>query len=132
MSDLIDRRQQVALLQERLDVGQRQVGHRLPRLDGGAADVRQEHDVVTPEECQGDVRFIDEDIQAGARYRARLQGRDQCGLVDHGAAGDVDQEAVRSECIEHRGVDEVARAGTSRRSEHEDVAPAASATTSAT
>lgn len=59
---------------------------------GGRADVRQGHHVVQGEQRRFGQRFLLVDIQAGAEDALLPQGGDQRGLVDHLAAGDVDQD----------------------------------------
>ena len=57
------------------------------------------------------MRFLGEDIEAGAGDSAGLQGGDQRGFVDDATARDVDDVSVRTERGQYAGVDHVAVGG---------------------
>src|SRR6266536_455021 len=60
-------------------------GHRGPRLDRGARDVRRQHDVRQAEQALGHVRLVHEDVEPGADA-TREELVDERLLVDDAAA----------------------------------------------
>ena len=66
-----------------------------------------EHDVGQRRQCVRRVRFLGVDVEAGAGDRLVGERFDQRLLVDHRAAGDVDDIAVLAEPLEDIGVDDM-------------------------
>ena len=62
--------------------------------------MRLQHDVVHREQRFRHVRLVGENIEAGAAEAAFLERRHQRRLVDHRAARDVDEDALRAERVE--------------------------------
>src|SRR6185503_11556207 len=90
------------------------VAHRLAGLDGGAADVRKQHRVVQLEELRRDPRLVDEDVEPGAGDLVFLEVAKKDGLVDHRAARDVADIALRPERVEHLRAHQDLRLGAAR------------------
>ncbi len=67
------------------------------------------------------MRFPGEHVQTRAGELPGFQQIDQCVFVDDAAAGDVDEESVRAECLEYLAIDEVFGAGATGRGDDEDV-----------
>lgn len=75
----------------------------------GAADMGQQDHVVPRGERGGHMRLLLEHIEPGPAEASGLQGRDQRGLVDHLAAGDIDDHAARTDRLQHLGPDQARR-----------------------
>ncbi|MCY1420578.1 hypothetical protein D9M71_362050 [compost metagenome] len=107
--------------QRALQVVQRQLGHRLARLVGGRAHVRQGHHVGQGEQRRLAQRFLLVDVEAGGADLAVLQRLDQRRLVHHRAAGDVDQDGARLHQRQLAAADQVAGLRAERHHQHHEV-----------
>ena len=105
----------MAGLGHRLD---HQLAHQPPRAMRGGADVRQQNGVLASREFERHARLIGEYVEACRMDGAAAQSFDQSCLVDKRAAGDVHEDAIRSERREHLGIDQVACPGITR-SDHD-------------
>ena len=62
--------------------------------------MREEHDIVEGEQRLRHVRLVGEDVEARGADRAGRERLDQRRVVDHRAAADIDQDAVRPERLQ--------------------------------
>ncbi len=65
-----------------------------------------QHYVVQGQELLWDLRLLGEDVETGTAEPAVLEGGDQLRLVDDGAAGHVDEHALRADGLDHGPVDD--------------------------
>ena len=87
-----------------------------------AADMRRDQHIrQRPERMIRWQRFLHRHVQTGARNLARLQCFDQCRLVDHLAARDVDDIGGRLHRADHRAAQNLLRLGVGNRGEADDV-----------
>ena len=66
-------------------------------------------------------RLFIENVQRSTGDALSLQRIDQVGGTDHAGPGDVHQEARFTQCLQHRGVDQVPGTGTTRRGNHQKI-----------
>ena len=85
------------------------------------ADMRQQHDLAHLDQRRRDFRLPRENVEPGGQYRAIFEGADQRRLIDHGAARDVDQHAIRSQRRQDLGIDDVARRRAARQDDDQRV-----------
>ena len=74
--------QQLASRRISVDICDQQIGHGLPRLVAGRADVGQQHHIVEREEILRHFGFLRKHIKPRAGNRAVAQGQDQGGFID--------------------------------------------------
>ena len=106
-----------------VEIGEHQIGHGLAGLVRGARHVRRDDDVGHREEGLRHARFVGEDVECGAGDTPCLQGVEECGLVHEGATRHIDEDAIRTQRVQHLGADDVARFRRGRRGHDQDVAP---------
>ncbi|MNT92956.1 hypothetical protein D3C72_2343240 [compost metagenome] len=83
------------------EIGHQQRAHGVAGLVGGAALVGGEDDIVEGEEFGGNLGLLLEDVERGAAEAATDEEFDHGGLIDQGAAGDVDDAAFGAKGFEH-------------------------------
>ncbi len=71
----------------------------------------QQHDILHGLQFVRHVRLVGEHVEACRENGAGFQRRDQRRLVDDGAARDVDQDAARTERLQHVGIDHLGGGG---------------------
>src|SRR5215217_4791325 len=81
------------------------LAHGPHRLLGAAGDVWGEDDIVEPEQDLRHLRLVMEDIEPGGTQAAVHERLDQGWLVDQPAARDVDEDAPRTQRVDHGAVD---------------------------
>lgn len=119
---LKDRTHQLPLLQGRAHIRDGPLLHLLDGLEGPGAHVGQEHDLVVAHEARVDFGLVLKDVEAGAGDEAIVQGGHERGLVDHGAAGRVDDHGAGFHQLELRRRDGVAGLGVQRQVQAQHVA----------
>ena len=95
--------------QHRGDVIDDHLPHGQARLAGGAAQVRQQHDVVQPQQARVQVGLLLVDIEPGGANPARGQGLDQSFFLDDGPARGVDEHGAALHHAQVFGVQQVVR-----------------------
>ena len=98
-----------------------ELAHGVPGVDRGGADMGEKHDIVEREQRLRHVRLVGEDVEAGGADRAGRERLDQRRIVDHRAAADIDQDAVRPERLEHAGIDRALRRRRAGEDDHQRV-----------
>src|SRR6185437_12968594 len=82
--------------------------HRGARLQGGAAEVREQHDVLQRQQLRWNPGLLLVHVQARTGDRAAAQRLRQCLLVDHFTARGVDQKRRLLHLLQAPGIDEMA------------------------
>ena len=83
-------------------------GDLLLRLEGTAAEMRRQDDLVVPaQRAVGGQRLLGKDIQRGPGDLTGLNGLDERGFVDDTAAGDVEHARRRFHLLQLRPVNQI-------------------------
>ena len=101
-----DRSERWLTRKHRGDIPNGEIGHRRPRLDGAASNVRQQHHVFERQQLRLDQRLILEYVKPGARDQPHAQCPGKCFFVDDRTA----PEACQTMAEVRVGVDALDRA----------------------
>ena len=107
--------------EHRDDVTHREIGHRQPRLAGGAAEVRREHGILERQQFRVHCWFAFEHVECRPRDQPFTQRPRERGLVDDRSARRVHQIRRAFHAREGPLVDQLPRVGGQRHVQADDV-----------
>lgn len=109
-----------------IQIGENQSAHLKPRLMRRSADMRSENDIAHADQRLGNMRFVLEDIERCTLQPACHKNINQRLFIHQRPSGDVDENTVRSQRLQHLAVDRVFGLRRCRRRDNQDVAVLAS------